>query len=191
MLLTCFHKEFVGRVGVQVAEVSSVHYLHVRTDGVLRAVQIQVAIGGLWVFVQAVHQVERKAVRHPDASVAQISVPVLRPRLFGAAGSRHCEYSGQSLQPAYDVLAVAGFCDDKQFVECHLFGGLPHHVGSETLAGWQVAPSQFVISPVFGAVSMSAPIQQHIMPFSSVGRKHYRQPLRLLSCQYVGYVLRG
>ena len=71
--------ELGGASGEEVAVVGGVHYLGVRAEGVLGAVEEEVAEAGAGIVGEAVEEVQREAVAHPDAGFV---APVVGPRLL-------------------------------------------------------------------------------------------------------------
>ena len=152
--------ELGGAGGEEVAVVGGVHYLGVRAEGVLGTVEEDVAEVALRIVREAVDEVQREAVAHPDAGVV---VPVVGPRLLGGTGPRHGEHAGYALDGTDDALAVAGLGGDKQFAELHLLGRLAKHRGGEALAGVVVAPDELVGSALRLAAAVAAPVEQHVV----------------------------
>ena len=126
----------------------------------LGAVEEDVAETALRIVGEAVDEVQREAVAHPDAGVV---VPVVGPRLLGGTGSRHGEHAGDSLDGADDALAVAGLGGDTELAELHLAGGLAEQLGGEALAGAGVAPDELVGSALRLAAAVAAPEEEHVV----------------------------
>jgi len=96
-----FLEEFLWPCSVEVAEVGGVDDMHVRSQGVLGAVEVQVPIGRRRVGRKVCDDVTGEAVAAPYFERA---APVVSKRLLVAAGTRHGQYAGDAHKRRDDSL---------------------------------------------------------------------------------------
>ncbi len=139
---------------------------------------------------QCVSQVTGKAVAHPE--LARL-VPVVGPGLFLGIRTGHGKHTRHASDGIHYSLGIAWFGNNEQLTESsgllHLADRLLHELAGEAFSCRLVAPLEFIESSVIYTVSVTAPVQHHII--AGIGRQYYRQAVAALPLEYVSNVSNG
>ena len=154
---------------------------------VLCTVEIEVAVGNGRLVGNGGDEVRGEAVAHPEVALL---IPVVSPRLLLGVGTRHGKNAGDAFERGDHALGVAGLCHDEQLtvaiVALHGGNSLVEQLGGEAHTSRRVTPLELVGTSVGVAASMTAPVEEHVIP--GIGRQHHGQVVPLLPREDAGDV---
>lgn len=149
--------------GVEVAEMCGVHNMYMRAQGVLGAVEVEVAIGSGGIAGEIGDEVTRKPVATPHA---EFSAPVVGERLFVSACTRHGEHAGNTYQGCDDGFRETRLGEDEQLAVkallLHLADGLAQPFCRYAPSRVGITPCQLVGTIASTVVAVTTPEEEDV-----------------------------